>query len=171
MMVSIVLGTVAASSILVSDSGRWTTAGLGAALEIYASFTLLARQLSVPVRLEKWLQPLVGLATGAVTGGTGVFVIPAVPYLQALGLSKDDLIQALGLSFTVSTVALAVGLTWRGAFQLDDLAMSSFAIAPAMAGMWWGQVIRQRVSPPAFRRWFLICLLLLGAELTLRPFL
>lgn len=171
MMVSIVLGTVAGSSILVSDGGRWTTAGLGAALAIYASFTLLARQLSVPARLEKWLQPLVGLATGAVTGGTGVFVIPAVPYLQALSLSKDDLIQALGLSFTVSTVALAVGLTWRGAFQLDDLAMSSLAIAPAMAGMWWGQVIRQRVSPPTFRRWFLICLLLLGAELTLRPFL
>ncbi len=171
MMVSIALGTVAGSSILVSDSGRWTTMGLGAALVIYASFTLLARQLTVPARLEKRLQPLVGLATGAVTGGTGVFVIPAVPYLQALGLNKDDLIQALGLSFTVSTVALAVGLAWRGAFQLDDLAMSSLAIAPAMAGMWWGQVIRQRVSPPTFRRWFLICLLLLGAELTLRPFL
>jgi hypothetical protein len=145
--------------------------GLGAALVIYAGFTLLARQLSVPARLEKWLSPLIGLTTGAVTGGTGVFVIPAVPYLQALGLSKDDLIQALGLSFTVSTIALAVGLTWRGAFQLDSLAMSSLAIVPAMAGMWCGQAIRQKVSPTTFRRWFLICLLLLGIELTLRSFL
>jgi uncharacterized membrane protein YfcA len=171
MMVGIVLGTVAGSSVLASNNTRWTTVGLGAALVIYAGFTLLARQLSVPARLEKWLSPLIGLTTGAVTGGTGVFVIPAVPYLQALGLSKDDLIQALGLSFTVSTIALAVGLTWRGAFQLDSLVMSSLAIVPAMAGMWCGQAIRQKVSPTTFRRWFLICLLLLGIELTLRSFL
>jgi uncharacterized membrane protein YfcA len=171
MMLGIMLGTIASSSVLASNNTRWTTAGLGAALVIYAGFTLLARQLSVPARLEKWLSPLVGLITGAVTGGTGVFVIPAVPYLQALGLSKDDLIQALGLSFTVSTIALAVGLTWRGAFQLDSLAMSSLAIVPAMAGMWCGQAIRQKVRPTTFRRWFLICLLLLGIELTLRSFL
>ena len=171
MMVGIVLGTVASSSVLVSNNTRWTTVGLGAALVIYAGFTLLARQLSVSARLEKWLSPLIGLTTGAVTGGTGIFVIPAVPYLQALGLSKDDLIQGLGLSFTISTVALAVGLAWRGAFQLDDLAMSSLAILPAMAGMWLGQAIRSRVSPAAFRRWFLICLLLLGTELILRSVL
>ena len=171
MMLGIMLGTIASSSVLASNNTRWTTAGLGAALAIYASFTLLARQLSVPARLEKWLSPLIGLTTGAVTGGTGVFVIPAVPYLQALGLSKDDLIQALGLSFTVLTIALAVGLTWRGAFQLDSLVLSSLAIVPAMAGMWCGQAIRQKVSPTTFRRWFLICLLLLGIELTLRSFL
>ncbi len=171
MMLGIMLGTIASSSVLASNSTRWTTAGLGAALVIYAGFTLLARQMFVPARLEKWLSPLIGLTTGAVTGGTGVFVIPAVPYLQALGLSKDDLIQALGLSFTVSTIALAAGLTWRGALQLDSLAMSSLAIVPAMAGMWCGQAIRQKVSPTTFRRWFLICLLLLGIELTLRSFL
>jgi len=168
MMAGIVLGTVAGSSILTGGQTRWTTAGLGGALIVYAGYTLLARQLSVPSRLEKWLSPLVGLTTGVVTGGTGVFVIPAVPYLQALGLSKDDLIQGLGLSFTVSTVALAVGLAWRGAFQLDGLAMSSLAIAPALLGMWLGQVVRRRVSPETFRRWFLVCLLLLGAELVLK---
>jgi uncharacterized membrane protein YfcA len=116
------------------------------ALVVYAGFTLMARQLSVPSRLEPWLSPLVDAATGVVTGSTGVFVIPAVPYLQALGLRKDDLIQALGLSFTVSTIALA----------------------PALAGMWLGQVVRHNVSPERFRRWFLVCLLLLGIELVLK---
>ena len=94
-----------------------------------------------------------------------------MPYLQALGLEKDDLVQALGLSFTVSTIALAAGLEWRGAFQMDNLTMSALAIVPALAGMWAGQIIRSRVSPPTFRRWFLICLLLLGAEMLARPFL
>jgi uncharacterized membrane protein YfcA len=168
MMLGIVLGTVAGSFVLADGDTRWTTAGLGAALVAYAGFTLLARQLSVPARWENWLSPLVGLTTGIVTGGTGVFVIPAVPYLQALGLRKDDLIQALGLSFTVSTVALAIGLGWRGAFRLDGLALSLLAIAPALAGMWLGQLARRRVSPETFRRWFLVGLLLLGAELVLK---
>ena len=171
MMLGIVLGTVAGSSMLAGGNARWTTAGLGMALVIYAGFGLLARQLSVPMRQEGWLSPLVGLTTGAVTGGTGVFVIPAVPYLQALGLGKDDLIQALGLSFTVSTIALAAGLAWRGVFQPVDLASSSLAVVPAILGMWLGQAVRQRVSPATFRRWFLVFLLLLGAELTLRPLL
>lgn len=171
MMLGIMIGTAAGSSILADGSVRWTSTALGGTLVIYAGFTLLARQLSVPERLERWLSPLVGLTTGIVTGGTGVFVIPAVPYLQALGLNKDDLIQALGLSFTVSTVALAAGLAWRGAFQFDALATSALAVAPALLGMWLGQAIRQRVSPTTFRRWFLICLLALGAELAVRPFL
>jgi uncharacterized membrane protein YfcA len=171
MMLGIVLGTLAGSSILADGQTQWTTAGLGAALVIYAGFTLLARQLIVPIRFEKWLSPLVGLTTGVITGGTGVFVIPAVPYLQALGLSKDDLVQSLGLSFTVSTIALAAGLAWRGAFHLDGLAISSLAIAPALLGMWLGQAVRLRVSPEIFRRWFLVCMLLLGAELILKSIL
>ena len=44
------------------------------------------------------------LIAGLVTGATGVFVIPAVPRLQALGFERDDLVQALCLSFTVATV-------------------------------------------------------------------
>jgi uncharacterized membrane protein YfcA len=171
MMLGIVLGTLAGSAILTNGQTQWTTAGLGAALVSYAGFTLLARQLSVPARFEKWLSPVVGLTTGVITGGTGVFVIPAVPYLQALGLSKDDLIQSLGLSFTVSTMALAAGLAWRGAFHLDGLALSSLAIVPALIGMRLGQVVRLKVSPATFRRWFLICLLLLGTELILKSVL
>lgn len=170
MMLAVIVGTLIGSSLLTSGDTVLTTAALGAALVVYAAYTLLARQLRVPMRLEAWLSPVVGAATGAVTGGTGVFVIPAVPYLQALGLEKDDLVQALGLSFTISTVALAAGLAWRGAFQLDNLAMSGLAIVPALAGMWAGQLVRRRVSPATFRLWFLICLLLLGAEMLARPF-
>ena len=171
MMLGIVLGTVGGSFVLADGNTQWTTAGLGFALIAYAGFTLLARQLSVSARMERWLSPLIGLTTGIVTGGTGVFVIPAVPYLQALGLRKDDLIQALGLSFTVSTIALAFGLGWRGAFHLDGVVLSSLAIAPALAGMWLGQVVRRKISPETFRRWFLIGLLLLGAELVAKSVL
>lgn len=171
MMAGILIGTVAGARLLASDNVKWTTAGLGAALVLYAAYTLLARQLSIPTKAERWWSPAIGFLTGLVTGGTGVFVVPAVPYIQALGLSRDDLIQALGLSFTVSTIALAVGLASHAAFEIEHIATSALAMAPALLGMWLGQLLRQRISPATFRRWFLIFLILLGLELLVRPFL
>jgi uncharacterized membrane protein YfcA len=123
----------------------------------------------VAARHEVWLSPLVGLLTGLIAGATGVFVIPAVPYLQALGLKKDDLVQALGLSFTVSTIALAIGLSSRQAYSGDILLISLAAVLPALAGMALGQVFRQKISPERFRLWFLVGLMLLGTEMLVRP--
>lgn len=171
MMAGIAVGTIAGSRFLTGDATGWTMRGLGVALMLYAGLGLLAWQPSIPGRMERRLSPLVGLATGAITGGTGIFVIPAVPYLQALGLEKDELVQALGLSFTVSTVALAIGLAGGGAFGLAGAGASALAVAPALLGMWAGQRLRRHIRPAAFRRWFLIALLLLGLQLALPPLL
>ena len=59
---------------------------------------------------ERWLGPLSGVATGLITAATGMFVIPVVPYLQALGLDKEDLVQAMGLACSLATPALAGNL-------------------------------------------------------------
>lgn len=171
MMLAIVAGTMLGSAWLTDGDTDLTTTALGIVLVLYSGYTLLARQLSIGSRMEPWLSPLVGVITGFVTGCTGVLVIPAVPYLQALQLGKDDLMQALGLSFTVSTIALAVGLGTRGAFQAENLTLSALALVPALAGMWFGQVLRGKISPMLFRRVFLSSLLLLGLEMSLRPLL
>lgn len=171
MMAAICAGTMLGTAWLTDGDVGTTTMALGAALAVYAGYTLFARQLHVPAGAEPWLSPLIGAITGIVAGGTGVFVIPAVPYLQALGLSRDELVQALGLSFTVSTIALAVGLGAHGAFASETMGLSLFALAPALVGMWAGQRLRNLISPATFRLVFLVCLLLLGMEMTLRPFL
>lgn len=169
MMLAIVVGTMLGASWLAEGDTSLTSTALGIILVLYSAYTLLARQLSVSKRLERLLSPLVGAVTGLIAGATGVFVIPAVPYLQALRLGKDDLVQALGLSFTVSTLALAAGLAARGVFRTENLALSALAVLPALAGMWFGQVLRGRISQVLFRRIFLLGLLLLGLEMTLRP--
>lgn len=171
MMLTIVLGTVFGSMMLTGGRTELTTIGLGVALVTYAAYTLLAKPLHVSPRWEPWLSPVIGLVTGLVTGATGVFVIPAVPYIQSLELERHDLVQALGLSFTVSTIALATGLFWHGVAPIGNLLTSTLAVVPALLGMAAGQVIRTRISPQLFRRLFLVFLLLLGLEMALRGLL
>jgi uncharacterized protein len=150
-------------------AGPGAAALLGAALAAYGAVGLAnIHPLRPTASRETWLGPLVGIATGLVTAATGVFVLPAVPYLQALGLEKDDLVQALGLSFTVSTVALGAGLLQA---QLLDpaLAVASLAaLLPAAVGMGLGQLLRVRVSEATFRTAFFAGLLVLGAYALLR---
>jgi Sulfite exporter TauE/SafE len=88
MMAGIVIGTVAAASFIAGSGGVWAVTGLGAALTLYAASGLLSWHFTVPPRHERRLSPVIGVVTGLVTGGTGVFVVPAVPYLQALDLKK-----------------------------------------------------------------------------------
>lgn len=168
MMAAIMIGTIGASPLLTGATTQLTTLALGATLVAYASYALMAPPIAMPTAWEGWMSPAVGLATGVVTGATGVFVIPAVPYLQALGLEKEELVQALGLSFTVSTVALAVGLGAGGGFRIDEIALSALAVVPALVGVWAGQIVRQAVSPAAFKRWFLITLMVIGGHMLLR---
>ena len=141
---------------------------LGGSLAVYAALGLASLHVRVPPRAEPWLAPFVGIATGLVTAATGVFVVPLVPYLQALHLERDDLVQALGISFTVATIALAVTLADSGALTFGAAGTSLLALAPALVGMWIGQRVRSRIRPATFRRWFFVALLLLGAHLALR---
>jgi uncharacterized membrane protein YfcA len=168
MLITICVTTWAAAGLMTGQGAAGAATWLGVALVAYAMIGFARIRLSVPGKYEVWLSPAVGTATGVVTGATGVFVIPAVPYLQALGFDKDDLIQVLGLSFTISTLALAVGLTSRGAFHIAEAGASGLCIAPALGGMVIGQIVRARVDQATFRRLFLVSLLLLGGDLIMR---
>ena len=75
---------------------------------------LIKIQFKAPPRAEVWLGLLMGTATGAITVATGIFVLPGTPYVQALQFERDRMVQALGLSFTVSTVTLAAALGYAG---------------------------------------------------------
>jgi uncharacterized membrane protein YfcA len=168
MLLAIALATWSASSLITGDDSGEAVTGLGLALIIYALMGLTRYRLKVPPRSEDWLGPIVGAGTGIVTGATGVFVIPAVPYIQALGLEADDLVQALGLSFTVSTLALAAGLFSHGALRLEAGGVSFACTVPALAGMAAGQWLRRRVNAETFRKLFFAGLFILGAELASR---
>lgn len=168
MLAGTCLGTWAGAGLLEKAKDGSATLWLGIALVLYALVGLRAAKLRVPAAHESWLGPVVGVLTGISTAATGVFVLPAVPYLQALGFEKEELVQALGLSFIVSTVALAFGLVGAGALDWTVAGGSLLALLPALAGMGAGQAIRQRISAATFKLCFFAGLLALGGYLVLR---
>lgn len=170
MMLFSAFSTLIAMVFLTQMNSAWARFALGCALIVYAMYSLVAPKLSVSRRAEQWLSPVIGLLTGLITGITGVFVIPAVPYLQALDLNKDELIQALGLSFTVSTLALAIGLSLQHQFDVGKISLSIFVLIPALLGMWLGQKIRHKMNPQRFKQFFFAFLMLLGLQLMFNSF-
>ncbi|WP_458097264.1 sulfite exporter TauE/SafE family protein [Roseomonas sp. WA12] len=171
MLAGVLLGSWLGAGLLTGTDTTSAMAALGAALLAYAAMGLLPWKLPrVPPRHETWAGPVAGTATGVITGATGVFVIPAVPYLGALGLTRDELVQALGVSFTVSTLALATALGTAGVFTTSLAWGSLAALIPTLLGMALGNALRRRVSPETFRRWFFLGLLVLGGQLLARGF-
>jgi uncharacterized membrane protein YfcA len=165
MMLAICAGTWAGLGLMTGASARYGVFLLGAALALYAVAALAAAPFRLPKGWERFAGPAAGLATGVISAATGVFVIPAVPCLQAFGLGKEELVQALGLSFTVSTAALAVNVAAEGALGAVAGGSAVVALSLACAGMWLGQMARVRMAPAVFRRWFFFGLLVLGVYL------
>jgi len=168
MLAAICIGTWAGAGLLQQEKDGTATLWLGLALVLYALVGLKAAKLRVPPAWESWLGPAIGLTTGVVTAATGVFVLPAVPYLQALGFDKNELVQALGISFIVSTLALSLGLIGAGALNGAVAWQSLLALVPALLGMGAGQFIRSRISAATFKLCFFAGLLALGTYLCWR---
>lgn len=139
------------------------TALLGALLTSYALINLGGLRLKIPLRHETWVGPLTGTANGVLTGMTGSFVVPGVMFLQAIGLPRDQLIQAMGMLFTASTLALAAALHQADFLTVEHSLLSLGAVLPAIGGMVLGQRIRDHLSESRFRTVFFVALLVLGA--------
>ena len=168
MMAGICVGTWIGSGLLTGGHAEQSRFVLGVVLTLYGCMGFTTLRFSVSPRAERWLSPVMGVFTGILNGATGVFVIPALPYVQSLGLNKEELIQALAMSPLVSAAALGVALAGGGVLELSLAGASLVALVPALAGMYLGQRVRLRVSEEVFRRVFFAGLIALGTWLAIR---
>jgi uncharacterized membrane protein YfcA len=165
LMAGTVIGIRLNAGMLTGPYVRYVGIGLGALLVIYAVIGLSKFSFSVTRAHEKWIGGIVGVLTGLVSATTGVQVIPSMPFMQSIGMEKDELVQALGVFFTVATLALAFNLTRAGLLGAATALPGAVALACGFAGMFIGQGVRARMQPEAFRRAFLIAMIFLGVYL------
>jgi uncharacterized protein len=139
---------------LTGPYARYTAIVLGLLLAINAIIGLSKFSFTVAPQNEKWVGGVVGVVTGMISAASGVQVIPSVPYLQAIGMEKEELIQALGFN-----------LTSEGLLTSATALPGAVAMVCSFAGMFVGQAVRTRLRPDIFRVWFQIGMIVLGAYL------
>lgn len=165
LLVASAIGVFVAYSLLFVTHLKAMTALLGIVLCVYSGAALLSLSLAPRVRREHLASPIVGLLTGLLAGATGSMVMPVVAYLQALGLSKDEFVQMMGISFTVATTAIGLAVAEHGHYERDVFLASVACLVPALLGMQLGQVLRRKISEKLFRRCVDVGLIAIGLHL------
>ncbi|WP_289036068.1 sulfite exporter TauE/SafE family protein [uncultured Roseibium sp.] len=146
------------------------SAMLGVVLVAYALLGFSGYQMKTPARREQAFGIVFGAVNGVLTGMVGSYAVPGVMYLQSLGFNRNQFVQAMGMLFLGSTIALALTLSGNNLMTSDMGLTSLWATAPAFLGFFAGQAIRKRLSESLFRKLFYAGLLILGLFIVVRPF-
>ncbi|WP_417668099.1 sulfite exporter TauE/SafE family protein [Roseibium sp.] len=165
-------GTVWLGTLVLRDADlSLMSALLGVVLILYALLGFTGFQMRTPPAREHPFSVAFGTANGVLTGLVGSYAVPGVMYLQSLGFSRDPFVQAMGLLFLGSTIALGVGLSGNGLMQAEVGLTSVLAVVPSIAGFFAGQAIRKKLSESLFRRFFYTGILGLGLFISVRVLL
>ena len=163
-----VAGILFAARFLTVFDVDFLTGLLGGVLFFFALTRLLDLKMTVPRHRETLFCLVLGPINGLLTGSTGTFMVPSVLYMQALGFSRDMLVQAMGIFFALSTLALTISLGSNGLISWDDGVVSAVALAPSFLGIYAGRWTRKQIDEDRFQRIFLLGVMLLGGYLVLR---
>ena len=138
---------------------------LGILMIAYAAPLLAGVTFHVPENRRRLISVVVGAVNGVFSGLTGSYTVPGVMYLQSIGLQRDELVQAMGLLFLVSTLVLWASLGTFGMVGGAETTLSLQMVVPAFLGVWIGQACRRRLTDAGFRTAILISILALGLYL------
>ena len=165
LLLGTVLGVWAGYALLFRSHPKAMTAVLGVVIVAYSLTALFNLPIIPPVKRERLASPVIGIATGLLAGATGNLSMPAIAYLNQLRLPRNELVQMLGILFSLGTAVLGVSLAGYGDYEGELLLLSAFAVIPAVTGMLLGQRTRGKLSETTFRRALLVGLFAVGLHL------
>jgi hypothetical protein len=158
-------GLLAGLAILVAIDVAAARAILGLVLVVYALWALVNQPLALTPAWERWLKVPIGLGTGFVNGLTGSQVMPVLPYLLALDLNKNTFVQAINLSFTLSSLVMLVGVNRLGYLPANNVMVAVAGLLPVLTIVYLAGRLQRRLTGNVHRRLVLSFLLVMGVLL------
>ncbi|MTI19124.1 sulfite exporter TauE/SafE family protein [Rhodobacteraceae bacterium RKSG542] len=155
-------GVVFGLWILDSVPVETATMALGVVLILYALIAYFSPSFRLPPHLERPVGPISGFITGTVNGVTGTQIMTLMPFLMSLDMPRNQFIQGLNISFSLSTIIMSIGLWHLGLLDLSAATVSMTTLLFVWAGTKLGGVVRKRMSNAAFRTIVLGLLFVLG---------
>ncbi|MTH98691.1 sulfite exporter TauE/SafE family protein [Roseibium sp. RKSG952] len=114
------------------------------------------------------VEAAIGAIAGFVGGMSGVWGPPTVAYLTALNTPKREQLRVQGVIYGLGAVALVVAHLGSGILRSETLPFSAALIVPALAGLWAGMLLQDRIDQTTFRKVTLLVLLIAGLNLLRR---
>ncbi|MCX7558660.1 sulfite exporter TauE/SafE family protein [Sulfitobacter sp. F26204] len=140
---------------------------IGVTAVIYALLQLAGVRLTLK-RRSNGAEATIGTMAGFFGGLSGVWGPPTVMYLTAIGTPKEDSLRIQGVIYGAGSVVLCIAHAASGVVRAETLPFSILLILPAVAGMWVGGRVVDRIDQERFKAATLIVLLIAGANLIRR---
>jgi len=168
MYVSCVPGLLIGLVILTSINADTARVILGLVLVSYALLALSNKPFILSEEWERRLKMPIGFFTGIINGLTGSQVMPVLPYLLSLNLNKKDFVQAINISFTLSSLIMLQGMNQLGYLSLSTFLIAGGGLLPVVTTVYFAGKLRQHISVTLYRKLVLFFLLTMGTILSVR---
>ncbi len=140
---------------------------VGLPVTVFAGIQLLGVQLTLSKPSAR-IEAALGSVAGFVGGISGVWGPPTVAYLTALNTPKSEQLRVQGVIYGLGAVALVVAHLGSGVLRAQTIPFSAVLTLPAVAGMWVGLRLHDRIDQATFRKATLLVLMIAGANLLRR---
>jgi uncharacterized protein len=141
---------------------------LGVPVMAFALMQLSGWNPSIPPRARNPAQWGLGLVGGLYGGISGIWGPPLIVYLLATRTPKAESVRVMGAVFLIGAVVLTAAHLGTGVLNSRTIPFSLALCVPAAAGMWLGYRMQDRLDAARFRRWTLVVLILVAANLIRR---
>jgi uncharacterized protein len=169
--ITIGLGVMVVSAQLVLALPQWLFfAAIGVPITLFSATQLIGWQLRVAPHRRALATVLFGAIGGVLGGFAAIWGPPTVAYLTSLDVEKREHVRVQGMVYFLGGIGLFASHLRSGVLNADTVPFSALLVVPALAGMWAGQRMQDRMDRTQFLRATLLVLLVAGLNLVRRAF-
>ena len=126
---------------------------LGVPISVFAALQLAGRTLAIQLHHRDRAEWALGVVGGLYGGVSGIWGPPLLVFLLSIGADKLSMIRAQGVVFLIGALAVLVSHLATGLLTAQTLGFSAALSLPALAGLYAGYWVQDRLDQQRFRRW------------------
>ncbi len=138
---------------------------IGVPITAFAALQLIGADLSIKLQHQDRAEWGLGVIGGLYGGISGIWGPPLLVFLLSTGADKAEAIRAQGVVFLIGAVAFLGAHLSTGVADSRTLAFSAALSVPALAGLFLGYAVQDRLDQQRFRRWTQGLLVVTGLNL------
>ena len=138
---------------------------LGGPISVFAALQLAGRSMAIRLEHRDRAEWGLGVIGGLYGGVSGIWGPPLLVLLLSTGADKLTMIRAQGVVFLIGAVALLVSHLATGLLDAQSLGFSAALSLPALAGLYAGYRVQDRLDQARFRRWTQALLVVTGLNM------